>query len=56
MSETHAPDDAYEAVRQHFSESEQVALTLLIAQTNAWNRINIGFRRSHPAEIKKAAA
>jgi AhpD family alkylhydroperoxidase len=56
VSETHAPDEAYEAVRQNFSEDEQVALTLLIAQTNAWNRINIGFRRSHPAEQRKAAA
>ena len=38
------------------AEDEQVKLTLLIAQTNAWNRINIGFRRSHPAEQKRAAA
>ncbi|MDW6024758.1 carboxymuconolactone decarboxylase family protein [Mesorhizobium sp. BAC0120] len=56
VSETHAPDDAYDTLRRHFSEEEQVNLTLLIAQTNAWNRINIGFRRSHPAEQKKAAA
>jgi AhpD family alkylhydroperoxidase len=55
VSETHAPDDAYVALRQHFTEDEQVKLTLLIAQTNAWNRINIGFRRSPPAEQKKAA-
>lgn len=55
MSETHAPDDAYEILLQHFTEEEQVKLTLLIALTNAWNRINIGFRRSHPAEQKKAA-
>ena len=51
VSQTHAPDDAYEAVRQHFTEDEQVNLTLLIAQSNAWNRINIGFRRStRPSE------
>lgn len=56
VSETHAPDGAYEAVRQHFTEDESVSLTLLIAQTNAWNRINIGFRRSHPAERKGVAA
>ncbi|WP_117190622.1 carboxymuconolactone decarboxylase family protein [Rhizobium terrae] len=56
VSETHAPDEAYEAVQAHFSQEEQVALTLLIAQTNAWNRINIGFRRSHPADRKAAAA
>lgn len=55
VSETHAPDDAFDLIRQHFSEAEQVQLTLLIAQTNAWNRINIGFRRSHPADRKNAA-
>jgi AhpD family alkylhydroperoxidase len=56
VSQTHAPDDAYAALCRHFSEDEQVKLTLLIAQTNAWNRINIGFRRSSPAEAKRAAA
>jgi AhpD family alkylhydroperoxidase len=56
VSETHAPDDAYEALRQHFTEDEQVKLTSLIAQVNAWNRIKIGFRAVHPADEKKAAA
>jgi len=56
VSDTHAPDDAYEALRQHFTEDEQVKLTLLIAQVNAWNRIKIGFRAVPPAEEQKAAA
>jgi AhpD family alkylhydroperoxidase len=56
VSETHAPDGAYEALRQHFSPEEQVKLTLLISLVNAWNRINIGFRAVHPAEAKKKAA
>jgi AhpD family alkylhydroperoxidase len=55
VSKTNAPDDTYEAVHQHFSDDELVHLTLLIAQTNAWNRINIGFRRFSPAEKKNAA-
>jgi AhpD family alkylhydroperoxidase len=55
VSETHAPDDAYDALRRHFTEDEQVKLTLLIAQVNAWNRIKIGFRAVHPAEERKAA-
>jgi AhpD family alkylhydroperoxidase len=53
VSETHAPDDAYEALRRHFSADEQVQVTLLIAQINAWNRIKIGFRAVHPAEEVK---
>ena len=56
MSETHAPDDTYKALRRYFSEDEQVKLTLLIEQVNAWNRIKIGFRAVHPAEEKKKAA
>ena len=55
VSETRAPDDAYEALRRYFSEEEQVKLTLLIGLVNAWNRINIGFRAVHPAEAKNAA-
>src|SRR5258708_2378741 len=55
VSETHAPDDAYEALRRHFTEDEQVKLTLLIVQVNAWNRIKIGFRAVHPVEEQKAA-
>jgi AhpD family alkylhydroperoxidase len=56
VSETHAPDDAYEALRRHFTEEQQVKLTLLIGLVNAWNRIKIGFRAVHPAEEKKRAA
>lgn len=44
VSQTHAPDGDYVEVREHFSESEQVNLTLLIAAINSWNRISIGFR------------
>jgi AhpD family alkylhydroperoxidase len=55
VSETRAPDDAYEGLRRHFSEEEQVKLTSLIGLVNAWNRINIGFRSVHPAEAKNAA-
>lgn len=50
---THAPDDLYEDVRAHFSETETVNLTMLIGAINAWNRLAIAFRAVHPA---KAAA
>lgn len=55
VSETHAPDDDYEALKAHFSESEQVALTLLVVAINGWNRIQVGFRGVHPVEERKAA-
>jgi AhpD family alkylhydroperoxidase len=44
ISETHAPDDVYEAVRAQFSDADTVNLTMLIAAINAWNRIAISFR------------
>ncbi len=52
IADTHAPDADYAAVAEHFSEREQVALTLMIGAINAWNRIAIGFRTPHPTEVK----
>ena len=44
IADTHAPDDVFERVRQHFSEEEMVTLTLAIVAINGWNRFAIGFR------------
>jgi alkylhydroperoxidase family enzyme len=55
ISETHAPDDVYEAMRAQFSESEAVNLTMVIGAINAWNRVAIGFRAIHPVKAKAAA-
>ena len=44
ISQTHAPDDVYQAVQSQFSEEEQVKLSLLIVAINGWNRVQIGFR------------
>jgi AhpD family alkylhydroperoxidase len=44
ISQTHAPDDVYQEARKHFSDTELVNLTLVIATINAWNRFAIGFR------------
>ena len=55
LSETGAPDDAYEALKREFTEEEQVKLSLLIVAINGWNRIQVGFRAVHPVEKRKAA-
>jgi AhpD family alkylhydroperoxidase len=55
VAETHAPDDVYEALRTHFSEAEQVTLTLLIVAINGWNRIQVGFRAVPAVEARQAA-
>ena len=56
ISDTHAPDDLYEAVRARFSEAEIVNLTMLIATTNAWNRLAISFRAVNAMNIDAAKA
>ena len=43
LSEGHAHESAYEALKAHFTEEEQVKLTLLINVINGWNRIAVGF-------------
>jgi AhpD family alkylhydroperoxidase len=55
ISETHAPDDAYNEVRAHFSEAETANLTMLIATINAWNRLAISFRAVPPVRVSAAA-
>lgn len=44
ITDGHAPDEAYDAVRRHFGEAELTQLTWVIAVINAWNRLAIGFR------------
>jgi AhpD family alkylhydroperoxidase len=55
LSQTHAPDDVYAAMAKEFSESDQVALTMLIVAINGWNRISVGFRSAHPNDLAAAA-
>ncbi len=56
LSESHAPDDAYAALTGAFTEEEQVKVTLMINVINAFNRIGVGFRLSHPVGVKQPAA
>jgi AhpD family alkylhydroperoxidase len=51
VSKTHAPDDAYEALRPHFSDKQIVDLTILIGQINLWNRLAIGMRYVHDVDL-----
>ncbi|MOA29781.1 Carboxymuconolactone decarboxylase family protein [compost metagenome] len=43
LPESHAPQHQFDALREHFSETEIVNLTLAIATINAWNRFGVGF-------------
>lgn len=48
LAETHAPDEDYAAVQVNFTDEEQVALTYAIGVINVWNRLQVGFRSTHP--------
>ncbi|MDX6320123.1 MAG: hypothetical protein QOD35_3523 [Nocardioidaceae bacterium] len=45
VAETHVADEAFTAVRAHFSEKEVADLTIAISLINSYNRIAISFRR-----------
>ena len=44
VSQTHVPDETYEAVKKHFSEKEIVDLSILVSLINMWNRLAIAAR------------
>ena len=44
IASTHAPDEAFAAVKAQFSDKEIVDLTYAISTINAWNRIAISMR------------
>jgi AhpD family alkylhydroperoxidase len=56
LAETGAPDADYEALKAEFTDADQVQLTLLIGAINTWNRLQVGFRATHPVERARAAA
>ena len=47
LPQTGAPPEAYDPLKDHFSEKEIVDLTVLIGLINLWNRIGVGFRLQH---------
>ena len=56
LSEGNGHASAYQALKAHFTEEEQVKLTVLINIINGWNRIAVGLGLyADPADIKSAA-
>ena len=53
---TGAPDADYALLAAQFDEREQGFLSLLIGTINAWNRIQVGFRGAHPADVASHAS
>jgi alkylhydroperoxidase family enzyme len=55
IAQTHAPDQVYEQVKREFTDKQVADLSIAIAMINAWNRLSIGVRAEHPADVKRAA-
>jgi AhpD family alkylhydroperoxidase len=55
VSQTHVPDEVYEAVKKEFSEKEIVDLSILVSLINMWNRLAIS-ARSVPGTYKPKQA
>jgi len=57
LSEGHTHEKALKELQMHFTEEEQVALTLVINVINGWNRLTVGFGLFiDPAEAKAQSA
>ena len=54
LSDKTVSDEAYDAVRRHFSESETIFLSTAVATINAWNRLGAAFRFAPPILRKTA--
>ena len=45
ISQTHAPDEDFNALAAEFGAQEQIDLSVAIATINSWNRLAVGFRK-----------
>jgi AhpD family alkylhydroperoxidase len=53
MAGDHVPQEAYEAVAEHFSEDEIAALVGLIVVINAWNTVGVATRAWEPGSYSR---
>lgn len=56
LTESGAPNAAYEQMAAWFTEEELAALTLAIVAINGWNRLGVGFRKPPGTHVPAAAA
>lgn len=47
ISQTGAPDSAYDLIRQHFNEEQVAQLIVAIGTINIWNRVAVSSRLVH---------
>ena len=54
IAQHHIDDQAYAALKEHFSEHEIGLLTVAVSQINAWNRIAAPFRFTPPIPARSS--
>lgn len=55
VSQTGAPDEDYNAMRQFFTEAQIAGYTLAAVAINGWNRLVLTARTVHPLDASAAA-
>jgi AhpD family alkylhydroperoxidase len=55
VGRTGVPDDVWDAVREHFSETEIVDLTMAVIVINGWNRLAVAFRTPPGSYVPRGA-
>lgn len=56
VSDSGAPSETYEPLKDHFTEKEIMDLTVAISVINVWNRLAVGFRSQHPVDEARKAS
>jgi AhpD family alkylhydroperoxidase len=56
IGKDHVPDEVFERVHKHFSDSELINLTLAVVEINGWNRLAIPFRAVPGSYQRKQSA
>jgi len=55
IAQTHAPDNVYADLQEHFTEKEIVDLTFVVGAINLWNRLAISTQANpHPSLPRRA--
>lgn len=55
LAEHRPRDEARKAIGAHFTQEEQVKLTLMINVINGWNRLAVGFGLWFEQAVREAA-
>ena len=56
LTDSRAPDEAFEPLKAHFTEEQIANITVAICTINVWNRIAVGLRTLHAIAPETAAA